>query len=144
MGGGCRGKDTKISGALPIALPRLGGCRMTRITARMLVETAYLTNGMFEIDADQLVVGGPKWIDSNRFTIEARAGGPPPTEAELKLMLQTLLADRFKLTLHRETKGDIPAYALVLAKDGPKFKQAAGTEDHPGITGGGVTSVQGC
>ena len=136
VGGGCRGKDTKISGALPIAPPPVGRCRMTRVTMRMLVETAYLKNGMFELDADQLVVDGPKWIDSDRFTIEAKADEPPPTEAELKQMLQTLLADRFKLALHHETKGDIPAYALVVAKDGPKLKQATGNEEHPGISGG--------
>jgi uncharacterized protein (TIGR03435 family) len=38
-------------------------------------------------------------------------------------MLQALLADRFKLTIHRETK-DLPAYALVIAKNGPKLQEA--------------------
>ena len=56
LGGGCRGTDTKISsGALPLAPLPLGRCRMTRMTLRMLVEAAYLKNGMFNIDADQLV-----------------------------------------------------------------------------------------
>ena len=74
MGGGCRGTDTKIgSGALPVAPLPLGRCRMTRMTLRMLVEAAYLKNGMFNIDADQLVQGGPKWVDSDRFTVEAKA-----------------------------------------------------------------------
>jgi uncharacterized protein (TIGR03435 family) len=136
MGGGCRGTDTKMSGAFPVAPPPLGGCRMTRMTLRMLVQSAYLRNGMFDLDADQLVQGVPKWIDSDRFTIEARAEGPPPTEAQLKEMLQNLLADRFKVSLHRATKGDIPAYALVVAKDGPKFSEAIGNEEHPGISGG--------
>jgi uncharacterized protein (TIGR03435 family) len=137
MGGGCRGTDTKIGiVAFPVAPLPLGRCRMTRMTLRMLVEAAYLKNGMFNIEADQLVQGGPKWVDSDRFTVEAKAEEPPPTEAQLTQMLQTFLADRFKVTLHHETKGDIPAYALVVAKDGPKFSQAVGNEEHAGITGG--------
>jgi hypothetical protein len=50
------------------------------------------------------------------------------------LRLRTLLAERFKLAFHRETK-DIAVYALVVAKDGPKFKK-----DEPGSSEGGNAS----
>jgi bla regulator protein blaR1 len=138
IGGGCHGVDSKYSGAFPIAPPPLGRCVMTRVTLKMLVQTAYSLIGP---NADQLVQGGPSWFDSDRFDIEAKAEGPPATEAQLKLMLQTLLADRFKLTLHRETRGDTPAYALVVAKDGPKLKEATGNEEHAGVQGGLASSL---
>jgi len=49
------------------------------------------------------LISGPDWIYSERYDIDAKATGPVP-QAQLKLMVQTLLADRFKLTLHHETK----------------------------------------
>src|SRR5260370_535361 len=64
-------------------------------------------------------VSGPDWLTTSRYDIAAKAAGPVP-EAQLKLMLQTLLADRFKLTFHRETK-ELPVYAMVPAKKGPKL-----------------------
>jgi uncharacterized protein (TIGR03435 family) len=69
-------------------------------------------------------VTGPDWIGTERYNIVAKASGPAP-EAALLLMLQTLLADRFKLVFHRESK-EMPVYALVGAKNGPKFKEAKG------------------
>ena len=48
-------------------------------------------------------VTGPQWIGSDRFDISAKAMGPT-SEDQLRLMLQALLAERFKLTLHRDTK----------------------------------------
>lgn len=48
----------------------------------------------------------------------------PASEDQLKLMLQTLLADRFRLVLHRETK-QLPVYELIVAKGGPKLKESA-------------------
>ena len=52
----------------------------------------------------------------------AKAAGPAP-DAELRLMLQTLLADRFKLAVHHQTK-EMSAYALVVGKNGPKFQES--------------------
>jgi uncharacterized protein (TIGR03435 family) len=63
-------------------------------------------------------------LDSDRYDIVAKPGGRVP-ESQLKVMLQALLADRFKLTLHRESK-DMQAYALVVAKNGPKFAESQG------------------
>ena len=65
------------------------------------------------------VVGGPAWIDSLGYDIEAKPeGATDPKRAWL--MLQTLLADRFKLALHRETR-DLPVYDLTAAKSGLKL-----------------------
>jgi uncharacterized protein (TIGR03435 family) len=68
------------------------------------------------------VVTGPAWIKSEMYDIEAKAD-PPTSEARLKLMLQTLLAERFKLKLHRENR-EMPVYALVPGKNGVKFPKA--------------------
>lgn len=66
------------------------------------------------------VTKGPRWFDAEKFDITAKAD-ERVTNDQLKLMLQALLADRFQLSFHRETK-DMPVYDLVVAKDGPKMK----------------------
>jgi uncharacterized protein (TIGR03435 family) len=70
---------------------------------------------------------GPDWLKTQRFTITATLP-PGTTKDNFKLMLQNLLAERFKLTLHRETK-EIPGYALQVGKNGPKLKESADTTD---------------
>jgi uncharacterized protein (TIGR03435 family) len=67
-------------------------------------------------------ISGPSWIDSERFDIVAKVP-QGATKDDVKLMLQNLLAERFKLTLHREKK-ELPMYALVVAKNGPKMKES--------------------
>ena len=58
----------------------------------------------------------PEWVLSDRFDIQARAGGNP-NKARMRLMMQSLLADRFKVAIHFETR-EVPVFALVLAKPG--------------------------
>jgi uncharacterized protein (TIGR03435 family) len=70
------------------------------------------------------VLGGPAWADSDQFDIAAKAESPEATRDEIRGMLQTLLAERFKLVVHGETK-QIPAYSLGLAKSGSRLKAAA-------------------
>jgi len=67
-------------------------------------------------------VSGPDWISATRFDILAKLPEGAPRE-EVPQMLQTLLAERFKLTVHRETK-EHSMYALVVGKNGPKLKPA--------------------
>jgi uncharacterized protein (TIGR03435 family) len=67
-------------------------------------------------------VSGPNWMDTERFDIVAKVPAGS-TKDDVKLMLQNLLAERFKLTLHREKK-DLPMYALVVGKSGPKMKES--------------------
>jgi uncharacterized protein (TIGR03435 family) len=75
---------------------------------------------------DYQVSGGPKWIEGERFDINAKAAGAA-TDSELKDMLQSLLADRFQLVIHHEEK-IAPAYVLVLAKSGLKITPVEGTD----------------
>ena len=82
----------------------------------------------YGVKPDQ-VSGGPGWIDSNRYDIEAKvvaANGATPqplTREQSNLMLRSLLADRFKLAVHNETK-EAPIYELIVAKNGPKLQPA--------------------
>jgi uncharacterized protein (TIGR03435 family) len=74
--------------------------------------------------------GGPAWVtnpstDTDYYDINAKAEGDEPlTEPWARQLLQTLLADRFQLKLHRESR-EMPVYALVVGKPGPKFKESA-------------------
>ncbi|HEY1758742.1 MAG TPA: TIGR03435 family protein [Bryobacteraceae bacterium] len=70
----------------------------------------------------QYQITGPGWIETERYDIVARFA-PHSAADQVPLMLQALLAERFKLTLHRDTK-ELPMYALVVAKGGPKFKSS--------------------
>jgi len=67
-------------------------------------------------------INGPKWLSSERFDITAKIP-MGATKEQFKMMLQNLLAERFKLALHHETK-ELPLYALVVGKGGPKLKES--------------------
>ena len=96
------------------------------LTVKFLVEYAY------DIKDSQLS-GAPSWMDSERYDVDAK---PDETTSaainkmsrdevgvEMRKMMQALLADRFKLAVTHETK-DLPVYALVVAKSGPKIHQS--------------------
>ena len=94
-----------------------GRLRVLNLALREIVRAAY------NIKAYQLS-GGPGWLDTDRFTIDAQAEGDPSRDRMLG-MLQTLLAVRFQLKVHRETKeGNV--YVLVVAKNGPKLQDPTG------------------
>jgi uncharacterized protein (TIGR03435 family) len=67
------------------------------------------------------ISGGPAWIDSARYDVNAKPAGPQTEEMMNGPMMQALLEDRFKLKVHRETR-EIPVYALTVAKGGVKLK----------------------
>lgn len=93
------------------------------VTVKRLIEVAYDIKE-FQISGGQ---GGiPSWTSSDLFDITAKADSP----ANMGQMFQSLLADRFQLIIHRDTK-EMPVYALVIAKNGPKFKDA--NESDPNI-----------
>lgn len=97
------------------------------INVRMLLIAAYGIE-------DAQIVGGPAWVRSERFDIEAETPDAVaaemrklrPSQAKLvkQYMLRALLADRFKLKVHHETRV-LPVYLLVIAKHGPKLEEAA-------------------
>ena len=83
-----------------------------------LIRTAW------NVDGDT-VLGGPNWLETDRFDVTAKA--PPNTPPEqLRLMLQTLLEDRFKLEIHKDSK-PLPGFALTLGKGKPKLKESDGS-----------------
>ena len=78
----------------------------------------------YSISDVDLIVGGPPWLERNRFDIAAKA--PQDTSpAAVRVMLQNLLADRFKLALHRDTR-ETSGFALTVGKEKHKLKEAAG------------------
>ncbi len=87
------------------------------------------------------VIGGPTWIDDLRYNIDAKAAGPAGDE-QLMQMLQTLLAERFHLKVHRETR-QLNGYALVAAKTGFRGKALAesGECSDSANTGGALSTI---
>jgi uncharacterized protein (TIGR03435 family) len=83
-------------------------------TVRSLIQMAYNLQ-------DFQISGGPSWIKSERYDIEAKAEGYPSRRQVEGPMLQALLKDRFQLKLHRETK-ELPVFGLVAAKGGLRLK----------------------
>lgn len=79
-------------------------------------------------------ISGPGWIASEKFDIAAKASGPS-SESDLRSMLRVLLSDRFKLKTRMETK-EKPAYALVVAKNGPRLHAAKDGDSSFGPLGG--------
>jgi uncharacterized protein (TIGR03435 family) len=101
---------------------RLGAVQVVTSPGRLIARNATLKEpikGAYALE-DYQVAGGAAWITSARFDVEAKANAGS-NRAQLLTMLQTLLAARFKLAVHRETK-DLPVYALTVVKNGPKFR----------------------
>ena len=94
-----------------------GRISYANITLESLLIVAYGADCKMQEDCDQ--VAGPPWLRSNRYDIEAKM--PADTTAEqFRTMLQNLLAERFRLILHHETRG-LPGYNLTLAKSGSRL-----------------------
>ena len=90
-------------------------------TLRNMIRNAYQLQ-------EYQIVGGPDWLNDDRFDITAKAADSATLPLQLLAMVQTLLADRFKLRVHRETR-EVPVYALVMAREdrrlGPRLQKAA-------------------
>jgi uncharacterized protein (TIGR03435 family) len=102
--------------------PRGQGFFATNMTLESLLLYAYAPPNNLLLRPQ--IIGGPDWINTDHFDIEAK----PPENAgtfsreQTKAMLQSLMEDRFQLKAHRETR-DLPVYNLVLFKSGPKLSQ---------------------
>jgi len=111
-----------------IGMEFLPGGRLvvTNLPLRIIIALAY--NLPFQ---SSRLTGGPDWIRSERYDIEARAEKDAiplgmsgvARKQMMGLMVQALLADRFKLAVRRETK-EMQVFAVVVAKDGPKMEKA--------------------
>lgn len=149
LGIACRGRDgvRQMTTAVkpqtdPVLAVPQGRCIANAITAHSLIAFAY---GIPE----GFVSGGPNWLrnvgpvgfeptgftfrEAETFTIEAAASDPVTvTSEQLRQMLRTMLADRFDLGFHRETR-QVKGFELVVAKGGPKLKAASGGYESPRI-----------
>jgi uncharacterized protein (TIGR03435 family) len=118
------------NGSMP--MPRIDRFSTTSATLRLLIQSAYRRR----LSENRIIVNGPRWIDSEDFDIDAKIEDGAGTVETLylpdgkgspglaNLMLRALLEERFKLTVHEETR-DMPIYALTLARKdrrlGPKL-----------------------
>jgi uncharacterized protein (TIGR03435 family) len=110
-GGGPRGDRLSLSG----------------MSLKMLLQQAYARPSSAGTPPNQLqVIGGPAWIDSDRYDIQAKAdcSGGILSREQMQQMMQSMLEDRFQLKAHMETR-ELPIYNLVVGKDGPKLKASA-------------------
>ncbi len=103
-----------------------GAMRLTCITVEQLVQLAYGAFGDPQGWALKEVKlrGGPSWIRSDRYEIQAKADGVPTKAQTLGPMLRSLLEDRFALQVHREARPGVH-FAMTVAKGGPQLKPAA-------------------
>ena len=98
-----------------------GRIRITNEPVKLLIRAA------FQIQNAQ-VVGGPAWLDTDRYDIEAKTGRPEKiTREQMRPLMQTLLAERFQLRFHRETK-ELTVGALVISRSGPKLRAKTAEE----------------
>jgi bla regulator protein blaR1 len=96
------------------------GLTATHISVGTLIQISYNLKPF-------LILGSPRWLDSEEFAIVAKppAGTPPANPPKItddfRGRVRALLADRFRLSVHHETR-EMPVYVLVVAKNGPKLK----------------------
>lgn len=102
-------------------IPR-GMCTAHNVPLSVLIGEAY---GVDEFRIADLVIGGPGWMGSERYDVEAKAENLSATSDELQAMLRNLLRERFKLQVHEETR-EQTGYALRQSKDGVKLTQTIG------------------
>lgn len=96
--------------------PSPAGVTMRNVRLKSVVQWAY--------HLQTIQVAGPGWLDDDRYDIVAKTAGQESVERQ-RVMMQTLLAQRFNLTFHRETK-EMPAYVVTVAKGGHKLKASQG------------------
>ncbi len=98
----------------------------TNATVRDLINLAYWLH-------PKQVTGGPAWMESEKYDMAGKPDAPgQPNVDQMKMMIQKLLADRFQLKFHFE-KRDLPAYAVMITKTGPKIiKSQDDPKGYPG------------
>jgi uncharacterized protein (TIGR03435 family) len=90
--------------------------RMRDVTLNTCIKLAY--------GVQDSQISGPGLLRSEHYDISAKTDAPVDRD-QMKLMLQTLLADRFRLSFHRENR-ELKGFALIVVKGGPKFHEATG------------------
>jgi uncharacterized protein (TIGR03435 family) len=129
----CTIKPTKSDEGRTMFMYTPDGISMTGVPAQMLLREAF---GGVE---DDRIIGAPNWVKSDRFDVQAKVDGADApmlqklTFDQRRMTLLPLLEDRFKLKFHHEMR-ELPVYALVKAKGGPKLKESK--PDDPAVNGG--------
>ena len=118
-------RDTSEATPVRLASPDISRFTATNVSAKSLIQFAYDVRN-FQLS------GGPSWIDTEKFDVDGKVEDSlaqqlralPQTEQQnqVRKMLQALLVERFKLKIRHETK-DLPIFALVVAKSGPKLHE---------------------
>lgn len=131
--------------------PTPDGWRMRNGTLALAILTAYTPQNGAAIYTGKQIQGQPEWTLSDRYDIDARISDadradwqkPAEQKVMLRSMLQEMLVERCKVSVHREVK-ELPVYSLVVTKNGPKFKETAPDEAHPGtpVPGGGTVVTE--
>jgi uncharacterized protein (TIGR03435 family) len=104
--------------------PGPGGLRLSNCTLKQIVAEAYHVY-------DFQVTGGPKWIDSDRFDINARTPGDAHATSEaLRAMLRSMLEDRFQLGAHVEDR-EMSVFAIQQGKAGLRFEHSKDPDQPP-------------
>ena len=146
-------QNNSVTDNRPVMNYTADGYIATGVPLIMFIQSAY---GIFDTDR---ISGASSWLNSERFDIDAKMDGtlidalknlsPADRTLARQQMLQKLLADRFKLTIHREAK-ELPAYTLVIAKTGSKLQEgrpgdtyANGYRDSGGRGGPGTVQLKG-
>jgi uncharacterized protein (TIGR03435 family) len=109
--------------SIKAASPDARGYSLHPLPGRLVAENVTLKQLIAEAwhVYDFQISGGPKWIDSDRFDVEAKTGAPATPHRDLRLMLQALLVERFALRVRHEDK-EVSVYELVPAKGGPRLQ----------------------
>jgi uncharacterized protein (TIGR03435 family) len=107
-------------------LPPPGGGHLQFTPGRVITPLTGVTVKRIIIEAYGLgnyqISGGPEWIDSATFKLEAVSAQSSADENQLRLMLRSLLSKRFHFEMHHDTQ-EMPVYALTVGRSGPKFKE---------------------
>ena len=135
----------------PVSTNQTGdGLYIRNETLELMIRGAYGVNSY-------QIVGAPGWVNEREWEVEAKtddaetqklkAMNKAEARAERCLLMQSLLAERFKLAVHHETRME-PGFALTVAKGGPKFKEASPsppgqTPKPPIIMGNGILTFNG-
>jgi uncharacterized protein (TIGR03435 family) len=124
--------DVHVSPKVRVPSMSTGGLRGTRYLVRQAT-MVNLISLAYDIDNDNKILGGPNWLDIDRFDVSARAlAGSSPEQ--VRLMLQTLLAQRFSLKLHKDSK-ELPGFVLSAGSGKPRMKPAADAAASPNCQG---------
>jgi len=124
-------RHTAASGPAQRPTPTPNGFHSIGLPLFAIFQTAYVPANQSGVLRGDLIAGAPGWLSDETYDVVAKVDEadladwqkPEMQQAMLRSMLQAMLAERCKVVVHHESK-EVPVYDLVVAKGGPKFKQA--------------------